>query len=422
MSYSRWTAAVLSVVAFSAVAVAQGPDSHCTGPDGLSGPCCTPVPANLPQFPPVTSPALGICWANCAPNTQPNQRVILGTPVPGACGQYKVPLTLLDPVGVPLLVGSISLDYTRTWDETTGGAAPVYQVFRFAAKADLSLPPVPPPAGACPVPPCLLAHPTAFFYGYVDYAVRCPGPALVWEHALVLFHNCDRFIHQPGISDRPGAFHGNRTFAIVSPDTAVNPFVPVVNPPFGGALVSEAVRDVGPVGSVLCFTEERLAGGVRLPIIQGCACPLGFGFGQQAAVRLSGTGSCPDPFGLPSSFTSLNAMPLGLPWLEMITTSIGCWTTGASYPGPECAWVEEGLFQYHDSCATSTAGGGNFVDILYGSATVAGFPVLPSAGGPLTDKFDDLASNLAHDVTLPAVPPFLGSVRPTRHLVYTNVP
>ena len=35
------------------------------------------------------------------------------------------------------------------------------------------------------------------------------------EAALVLFHNCDRFIHRPGLSSRPGAFHPGMSFALV---------------------------------------------------------------------------------------------------------------------------------------------------------------------------------------------------------------
>ena len=273
------------------------------------------------------------------------------------------------------------------------------------------------------MPPCLSAHPTAFFYGYVDYARNCATGG--FENAVVLFHNCDRFIHDPALSDRPGAFHPVDTFAIVAPDTAVNPFDPTPVLPPSGPLVAEAVRNVSnPFGVPFCTTEEPISGGDLTHIIAGCACPLSFGSIQQSANRLKGTGSCPDAAGAVSEFNTLNFFPT-VPWFEMITTSIGCWTTAGSYPGPECAYVNEGVFRYRDSCSAigPLGGSGEFTDIFYGATTRGGFTVVPTS--PIfvpTQNFVDLASNLAQPAGVPVALPIIGSVRKTDHLIYVNVP
>lgn len=402
-------------------AVAAGPaNAQCFGPDNLTGPCCQPVAANLPQFPGFDLPGLGICWSNCLPAQQPCIRVSFSAPAPTACGQYTSSVTIFDCNGVPLMFGSAVLDYTRTWDESPVPGVVPNQVWRFATKVDLGLGPVFNPS--CVVPTCLPTHPTAFFYGYVDYSLDCINGT--FDSAVVLFHGCDELIHRPGLSDRPGVFHPTRSYGLVAPHTSANPFVPGALIPPGGPLIAEAMRTVLPPigGAALCQTEELISQGQMFPIISGCLCPLSFNSTQQSAVRLDGIGSCPDPAGLVSSFNTLNFWPI-VPWFEMIVTSIGSWTTGASYPGPESAWVNEGLFRYHDSCQSVAGVTGDTLDVFYGATTAKGFPVVPTSPVfPPSENFTDLASNLAHPVGTPVPLPIIGSVRKTDHLIYVNVP
>ena len=93
----------------------------------------------------------------------------------------------------------------------------VLQVWRFVVKADLSLGGT---GGGCSRPSCLPSHPTAFYYGYLDYAFDCATGQ--FDTVLVLFHNCDEFIHNPVFSSVPGVFNPGRTYAIVAPDTPAN--------------------------------------------------------------------------------------------------------------------------------------------------------------------------------------------------------
>ena len=411
-------AAVATLAALAAPAQAQ-----CFGPDNLSGPCWSPRDLLVPQFPAIQLPGLGICWEKCNPTKQECLVVGMTTPVPSACGQYTALVSADTCSGIPALLGDAVLDYTRTWSEATPDGE-LLQVWRFALKVDMRLTA---PAGItlCPVPPCLFTHDTAFFYGYVDYALRCDSTAPIFQHAVVLYHACDDFIHRPGLSDRPGTFHPEASYAIVAPHTSANPFDPTIQmPATGGPLVAEAVRNVGPAGGAFtCIAEERIVAGDKLPLLSGCACPLGFNAFQQTAVRFKGLGACPSPTSAGSSFTSLNFWPK-LPWFEMITTSIGCWTTDASYPGKECAYVDEGLFLYEDSCVTAGGNLASFVEVHYGGSTKEGYVVLPVGpiGPTLTQNFTDIASNFSVSLADPVALPILGSVRPTRHLIYVNTP
>src|SRR5262249_32195187 len=146
-------------------ATAPGAAAQCFGPDGLAGPCCSPVVPILPAFTSFSTPALGACWDRCTQGLQ--RKLIVTWPAPGLlpCTEYSTPLTVLDQAtGLPILQGKMLLDYTRTWTELDPSANPM-QVWRFTVKADLSIP----PGGLlvnCPTPPCIAPigpHPTAFF-------------------------------------------------------------------------------------------------------------------------------------------------------------------------------------------------------------------------------------------------------------------
>jgi len=400
-------ALLLAVVAVLALfAVASTLPAQCFGPDNLNGPCCTPTPALLPPFPGVSMPALGVCWQGCVVGTQNPLTVSWPTPVQPNCGQFQTPLTVIDTgSGLPILTGTLILDYTRTWDEVdpTGVG---HQVWRFTAKADLSSSGT---ATICPKPPCLAPigpHPTAFFYGYVDYAgCNAAGP---WETTLVLYHAADRFIHQPGLSDKPGAFHPAGSFAIVAPHSAAQPFVPgnmiaPLNP-----IMGEAVRRTG----VTCFTEDKVQQAQFTLIGAGCLNTMAGNPKQQTLRQFNGTTGCTGGGAL-GQWVSLNVNFPVFPWFHMVATSIGTWTSPLVYPGTEQAWVEEGFFVHREPCT------GFWVDMKYGASTYGGWGAFTAAVGPVKG-FTDLADNYSAPVGGPYPTPLLGSVRPTDRLIYVN--
>jgi len=401
----------LAAAALSLFALTPAADAQCFGPDNLGGlPCCTSTFASLPSFPATSIQAQGICWDACALSGQTCMKLSLGAPALSFCSKYMAPIETFDCAGIPLLKGLMTLDYTRTWEETPViGAAPT-QVWRFAAKVDMAASSAAPPM--CPVPNCSqLPGSTAFYYGYVDYTLNCATG--IFETAVVLYHGCDRFIHDATFSSIPGAFHPTRTFAIVGPDTVANPFVPSIMLPPTGTLVDEAMRRVtpDPIGS--CFAEEHIQQGIFQPLITGCLCPLAFQPPQQAGNHIDASGVCG------GAFKSLNLWPI-VPWFELTTTSIGRWSNGSSYPGPEHASVAEGLLLYTDVCDPTGATVQSF-DIFYGALTQGGYTIPPTPIAVLTDRFLDLASNYSLPTSLPVVLPLFGKVAPTDHLIYVNM-
>jgi hypothetical protein len=414
----------LAALALTGFAAAQ--ISPCFQFDNLTGPCCSPTVANLPAFPSYQSPGQGICWTNCNLSGQVKTKVFVTPPVQTSCSSYQANIEVLDFFnGTVYLFGQVTLDYTRTWEEQPpiAGASPV-QVWRFAAKADLhtSSPSLP---GTCPVPKALAPYPAAFYYGYVDYAFDCTSGA--WDSAVVLFHAGDLFVNKPGISYTPAPATGldpNRSFAIVAPDTAANPFVPAVNNFPGGPLISEAMRTQTILGTPLCQTEEFVIGGALVPIFQLCLCQIGLAPMQYSVGAMNGIGTCPDASGVVGNFQSLNLWP-AFPWFHLVTTSIGQWTTMNSYPGAEVAWVDEGPFLYHEPCGGPPPSlGQDYYDVMYGGSTAKGYTVSPNPIYPVSQNFKDLASNFSHPVGTPFPSPLLlvGKVLPTRHLIYVNTP
>lgn len=399
------TAAVLTLVASSAQA-------QCPVVDGFSGPCCSPTVPNLPNFPFTSLPASTICWSNCAPVSQDCASVNLSPPVPIACGTYQAQFSLGDCAGIALMSGLATLDYTRTWMERDT-AGQIYQVWRFAVRADLGNPGVVTPG--CAVPPCVGTWGDSFYYGYIDYVLDCVGAGF-WQQALVLFHNCDAYIHNQSSSSEPGTFHPGRSYAIVAPDSTVNPFVPSDMPAPGGALVGEATRTLGGAAGVVCLTEDPIASGSILPAITGCGCPLSF-LGVHNTARIhKGAGTCPDATGVTGSYTSIDTFPYGQPWFHNLTTSIGCWSMDATYPGKECVWVDEGVYGYRDVCV-----GTNYLEWQYGATTDFGWMIVPDPTMPTpTQRFTDLSSNYSAALPGPLPFPYVGTVLPSRHAIYTN--
>lgn len=387
----------------------------CVGPDQLnSGICCQILPANLPAFSNVSMPGLGICYTNCQPGTQNLIKVDWPAPTQIQCSEYVTLLTVTDQnSGQPILSGKLHLAYTRSWDEVDPAGNP-YQVWRFAAKADLS----PVPAGI--IPPCPTARclppfgtqPTAFYYGYVDYASLCG--TIISQNTCVLYHACDFFIHRPGFSDRPGVFHPNEAYAIVAPHSAAQPFVPQLNPSPNGPMLGDVTREVQNFPGLLCMANDRIAGGQVALLGGACLCPPSVVPKLTQFRSIQAQLSCPDPTGVGGSFQSLNlGFPNVLPWFHVMTTNIGCWTNANVYPGKECAWVDEGLFIVNEGCT------GGWISVQYGGSTRFGWPIVHPV---LFSGMTDLADNYSAPLFGPYPLPLFGSIQPTDRITAINLP
>src|SRR6185503_12665783 len=86
---------LLSLALAAAALTASAIHGQCIGPDNLNGPCCTQVGANLPNFPAITLPGLGICWSSCTPTTNCTN-VTLAMPIQTSCGQFSLPMNVSD--------------------------------------------------------------------------------------------------------------------------------------------------------------------------------------------------------------------------------------------------------------------------------------------------------------------------------------
>lgn len=403
----------------AALSITPTASSQCVGPDNLDvGACCGPAVPNLPIWTQGFQPALGVCWDACTPTTQTNLTVSWIPPQPSGCATYTSDLLVSTAAGMPLMKGTMNLDYTRTWYEINSAGQDV-QVWRFLVKVDLGTNTATPPI--CPVPDCLPptgTQSTAFFYGYLDYAQVCLSPAIVYQHALVLFHGCDFLIHKPGLSSAGGAYHPTRSYAIVAPHSTVQPFIPANLPFGGGGLAFEGFRGntTTASGAISCQVEDRLTAGAIQPFAQGCLCPLSTFPAQNTLAFASGTGSCPNSAGQTNDFESLNIAFPTLPWPYMVMTSIGRWSSPAVYPGQEAAWVNEGLFRTFDVCDNV-----NYFEVKYGSTTEGGFPAFVFPGGPSAKRLFDMVDNWTAPVAGPHPLPLMGKVMPTDHLVYSNV-
>ena len=402
--------------AFSALALGATPSAQCYAPDGLSGPCCTNATPSLPSFPGVNVQGVGLCWESCSLDDSECIDIFTSPFLQTGCESYEAQISIQNCAGEPMMSGfPLVLDYTRTWRELDD-AGNEKQVWRFVAKVDMN----PGLVDGCPVPNSIATGglPSAFFYGYADQVRDCATGT--WESALVLFHNNDLFIHDQSHSSLPGTYDPDRTYAIVGPDTVANPFDPSPVLKTGGALAGEAMRNTDPAVSV-CLTEERIGAGVYAPIINLCVAPLAFGSIKNTFGAFSGEGTCVGASGSTSSFTSINTLPVGFPWFNNLTTSIGSWTTTATYPGDEAAFVEEGVYLYHDSCSAAPPfTSGDSLDFFYGASTQGGWFAETDFGIPMS-SFTDMASNYSQDLPGAIVPPFTGTVLPTRHLIYTNI-
>ena len=397
---------VAALAALATLALPPALSAQCQ-PDNLSGPCCALTTDTLPVFPALTLPGLSMCWDSCNLNSQSCAQVALGAPTQLQCAEYVASFQSLDCSANPQMKGTLHLDYTRTWTEFPIPGT-FNQVWRFVVKADLGASTT---TFGCVVPNCLGTHPTAFWYGYLDYAFDCG--ANTWEAALVLYHNCDAFQHDPLFSSRPGSFHPSRSFALVAPSTSANPFVPAIAIPTPGPVFFDGMRDaaVGPP-PLTCESNEQIAGGIFANIVNVCACPLSFTPPQLTARHMDATSICG------SGFRSLNLWPI-IPWYEVMSTSLGTWTTSASYPGPEAVWADEGVFLHIEACTLSGALD-FYIEAKYGATTEGGFLAAVGPVGAL--RFTDMVDNYSVLFGNPVSPPFFGAVAPTNHLLFVNVP
>ncbi len=401
----------LALTASPSIAAAQ-----CLGADGLTGPCCSTTNPTLPAFTGFALPGTSICWVDCDP-TQQNSAIQVGTPVLAACGQYTAPITVIDGTGAAILSGALWMDYTRTWNEVTPGAAgATLQVYRFVVKIDMS-DPDPGSGDPCNTPSCLASLHSAFYYGYLDFTYDCATAAQ--SNVLVLFHNCDVYIHDSGFSATPGAYHPATSYALVYPSSTANPFVASFLSPPAAAIVGEGMRHE-PVPGAACFTEDRIASGTMAHWGDGCVCEFAASPLQVSARYMFGKASCTTTAGKTSFFVSTNLFPT-YPWYDVLTTSIGSWTTGATYPGNERAWVDEDVFFVRDVCSQRMGGPRKFIETYYGATTDFGFDVVPNSVNPsITRRMTDLASN--HSYTFPGSlgPIYAGVVIPTRNVLYLS--
>jgi len=182
MMFARSTRTVrLALATFAATAVlGAATDAQCPFPDSLDGACCSSVNLTVPTFPGFTIQGSGFCWTDCVLGASRCVDISVSMPIPATCAQYQSQLTVSDCTSGQAIMSSfpLVLDFTRTWTEVSDSGSN-YQVWRFAAKADLGLGTSP----GCPMPPCIGPNPTAFFYGYVDYARNCDAGGL--EYAVV---------------------------------------------------------------------------------------------------------------------------------------------------------------------------------------------------------------------------------------------
>lgn len=410
----RLASAAAVSITFALVTTSALGQTICTGPDGLAsaGACCQLVSPNLPNFGAVTLPGLGICYVGCNVGATNLLKIDISPPSLIQCQEYVSLLSVIDVgSGAVVMSGKLHLAYTRTWDEIDP-AGSVHQVWRFAAKADLSAVAGSPPV--CPEPRCLPpfgTQPTAFFYGYMDYTSLCG--TILSENALVLMHQCDFFIHKAAFSSRPGVFHPNESYAIVAPHTTVQPFIPSMNPAPQGPMFLGGTREFMNLPGGVCFSTNPLQSGQINNLGGACLC-IPSAFPKQHRFRtFQGSLQCPNSAGTPSTFAAITVSFPTLPWFNLVTTNVGRWSNPNVFPGQEQAWVEEGLFLQDEGCS------GQWVSIQYGGTTRLGWQIL----NPLpVNSMTDLADNYTAPVAGPYTFPIFGNILNTDRVIFVDTP
>jgi len=385
--HSRFLQAVLGLIplfAFAAPAAAQ-----CAHPDGLDGgPCCSPTQVSLPAFPAFKLNMLDVCWDQCNIDQIGKVRAEWSSPYNGgltSCGPRRVRVRMRDSAGVLLWRGWMTMQYSRTWNETTASGTD-RQVWRFLVNGDLRAlaaaggPP-------CPVPPCAPPH-QGFVKqsGYVDYALDCATGG--WEFAAMLTHACDDIDHFPGLP-RGGVFHPGRSYSFIGP--AASFVVGAVQPTEGGASGLEAMRRVT-TGFATCEFEEQCQHFLS-PLQQFCECGPATATPQFLLGNLGVFGSC-------GSVVQTTGGPFLPGFLSM---GLGAWTDPNAYPGLEVLRWNAGGYQYVDACVGTVRD-----EVFFGVTTLGGDParqILSSGlGQPLPPIFIDQSNSIRAGATVLNIP------------------
>ena len=213
----RWSALLIPLIAGALLGGAPPAAAQCFGPDGLDiGPCCAPALPDPAALPGASLPGprhlLGpLHGTSSACSRCPGPRR------PSPCGEYTTPLTVVDRHLRPAdpdrqdacwttrARGSRSIPRASP---RRSGASPRRPICRPCPARPAALPDAQLHRAGRPAPHRLLLR--------LRGLLGLRGRRARGERARAL-PRCDRFIHAPGLSDKPGVFHPGQSFAIVAP-------------------------------------------------------------------------------------------------------------------------------------------------------------------------------------------------------------
>ena len=399
---------LLAMFALAAIpAFAASPARAQCGPDGLTGPCCGPTFATLPQIPGLQRDARFLCFDACNTSLNAGYCVNLGPPVQKfvngqpLCGVYDIRVRLRF-CGTQNFVwlGAVTAFYTRNWIETPA-VGQTLNVWRFAINGDL-IPTNLLPPGPCDRPACLNNFTRVYFSGYIDYALDCATNT--WQVAFTLNHECDAVHHQTGFSRPapPGGLHPTRSFSIVCPGAGFVPYTGVAGlPRSDGTITAEAIRwnNWASPPPQACSFEEPVNGGM-LAQNEFCFCVTS-GPAQYIATVVDAVSVCASQ-AVPS--------PLGM----FMQKRVGNWTAPGAFPGVEYTLFDFGWLAYRNGCS-----GTNTQEWFEGGETVGGYPATGFGGALLDREFEDWGSCNVDTVNLA---PRIGAPHFSSYLIYLNLP
>ena len=383
----------LLVFGTSSIASAQ-----CFGDDGffIPGTCCTTVlssQTNLPNFPPISMPADGACFLNCAVEATFAQNIALGAPIRIFCDLYAIPISINGTVNTAFTY--LLAKYVRTWTEigTTGTVG--QQVWRFLVNGDVQYLTTSP--SPCPVPTCAAAGNLVHLVGAIDYARDCISTN-IWRASVQLVHHCGDLSHGPQSARPTTVFnHPDRMFAFVGP-APFNFSAPQPSPQ-GSFAVGDSVRPT--YANFVnfawnCYSELFVSAGQAVTVNQSCICqpvassPLRW---EDVAYRLDYGCSFP---------TTDFLQPI--PWSAALPTGLKAFPLGTYalppgvFPSNRAVAIYFGVAVGTDPCA------GNFpFHVLHGIGTTGGDLGFIQSSPVLTDRHVDLENQLIY---LPS-PPYL---------------
>ncbi|MBI1850423.1 MAG: hypothetical protein HYR85_08780 [Planctomycetes bacterium] len=381
--FKHWVGIASLVLA--AWGVAATPASAQCGPDGLSGPCCTPAGATLPAFPALTTDVRFICFESCQRRLDRPLCLVLGAPtapVRGGgpvCGLYTIRATVKT-CGTPgqvLWSGTLRAQYVRNWLEidTFGNQLGSW---RFLLNADLvpsAL--VTAQTNPCVKPGCVSTFGRVYFSGYIDYAFDCINGR--WLTSGALNHDKD-FIAHASFTGRPAGaagFHPTVSFDFVWPSANF-----VINPatiPFSQGTSNQGSirRNDFPSLPAICRNRDPLAGATVVPGNQSCPCNPAVASAQYIDTLIRGNTVCN------SSYISQPPPTVG----GFTQKRIGNWVA-PQYPGDRFLLIDQGFATQVDACIGITS-----TEWFEGVETLHGFPATDYAGNVLGRQFEDWESS-----------------------------